>query len=100
MERLNNIHPGEVLNEEFLKPLEITPYRLAKSIDVQQARIGQILRGSRSITADTAIRLGRFFDTTPQFWLNLQALYDLEAETTQERKQSAYKQIQAYSVQV
>lgn len=76
-ERLPNIHPGEILREEFLEPLGITPYRLAKEIRVTQSRIKEILDGKRSITADTALRLGRFFRMTPQFWLNLQAEYEL-----------------------
>jgi addiction module HigA family antidote len=78
MDRLPNIHPGEVLLEEFLKPLNITPYRLAKSLGVPQTRIAGILRGRRSITPDTALRLAAFFGTTARFWLNLQADYDLE----------------------
>ena len=78
MERLPNIHPGEVLREEFLVPLGITPYRLAKSIRVPQTRIAGIVHEKRAITADTALRLASFFGTTPEFWLNLQALYDLE----------------------
>ena len=97
MARLNNIHPGEVLNEEFLTPLGITPYRLAQAIDVQQSRIGQIIAGKRGITADTAIRLGRYFSVTPQFWLNLQAMYDLEAEARQGDHQAAYERIHTYN---
>ncbi len=71
------IHPGEILLEEFLEPLGITQYRLAKSISVPQRRIGEIVKGKRSITADTALRLGRFFGMEAQFWLNLQARHDL-----------------------
>ncbi|NND61351.1 MAG: HigA family addiction module antidote protein [Gammaproteobacteria bacterium] len=71
------IHPGEILLGEFLEPMEITQYRLAKSISVPQRRIGEIVKGARSITADTALRLGRFFGMEAQFWLNLQARYDL-----------------------
>jgi addiction module HigA family antidote len=70
--------PGEILLEDFLKPLGITQYRLAKSIGVSQRRIGQIVAGKRSITADTALRLARFFGTDAQSWMNLQAYYDLE----------------------
>lgn len=73
------IHPGEILKEEFLEPLGVSAYRLAKSIGVPQDRISNILRGRRGITADTALRLGRFFGTEAQFWLNLQSRYDLEA---------------------
>lgn len=72
------IHPGEILLEDFLKPLGITQYRLAKSIGVPQRRIGEIVAGRRAVTADTALRLARFFDTDAQSWVNLQAHYDLE----------------------
>ena len=71
------IHPGEILLEEFLEPLGITQYRLAKSMSVPQRRIGEIVKGKRAITADTALRLGRFFGMEAQFWLNLQAPHDL-----------------------
>ena len=71
------IHPGEHL-AEFLEELDITPYRLAKTIGVHQVRISEIIRGRRSITADTALRLGRALDMTPEYWLNLQRMYDLE----------------------
>jgi addiction module HigA family antidote len=74
------IHPGEVLLEEFLTPLGISQYRLAKDISVPARRINEIVRGQRSITADTALRLARFFRTTERFWLNLQTRYDLEWE--------------------
>ena len=92
--RLPNVHPGEVLREEFVKPLGITPYRLAKEIGVQQTRISEIMDGKRSISTDTAIRLSRFFLVTPQFWLNLQQMYDLEEE--QEKHVAAYAQINSY----
>ena len=78
MPKLKNVHPGEVLLHEFLEPLQITAYRLAREIGVQQTRIEQIVDGKRSITPDSAIRLARYFAVTPQFWLNLQQLYDLE----------------------
>lgn len=71
------IHPGEILLEEFLQPMEISQYRLAKDISVPQRRISEITQGKRSITADTALRLGRFFSMEAQFWLNLQSRYDL-----------------------
>ncbi|MER7072923.1 HigA family addiction module antitoxin [Terrabacter sp. NPDC000476] len=74
------IHPGEVLLEEFLTPLEVTQHRLAVSIGVPPRRINEIVHGKRRITADTALRLSRFFGTTDRFWLNLQTRYDLEAE--------------------
>ena len=72
------IHPGQILVEEFLKPMGISQYRLAKDISVPPRRINEIVHGKRSITADTALRLGRFFGMSPQFWLNLQTRYDLE----------------------
>ena len=74
------IHPGEILLEEFLKPMEISQYRLAKEISVPPRRINEIVHGIRSITADTALRLSRFFETSERFWINLQARYDLETE--------------------
>ena len=80
MEKLANIHPGEVLKEEFLLPLEITAYRLAKNLEIPQTRVSEIIHGRRRITADTALRLGKYFGTTAQFWLNLQNDYDLEEE--------------------
>ncbi|MEX1108341.1 MAG: HigA family addiction module antitoxin [Dongiaceae bacterium] len=76
--KLPSVHPGEILFEEFLKPLGITQYRLAKTIGVPQRRIGEIVQGNRGITADTALRLARALRTTPQFWMNLQNRYDLE----------------------
>ena len=78
LEKLDNIHPGEILKEEFLIPLNISSYQLAKSIGVEQSRISQIINKKRSITPDTAVRLSRFFGTSAKFWLNLQNAYDLE----------------------
>jgi len=78
--KLSPVHPGEVLQEEFLKPLGVSQYRLAKEISVSPRRVNEIVRGSRVITADTALRLARYFGTTDRFWLNLQARYDLEVE--------------------
>ncbi len=72
------IHPGEILMEEFLQPMGISQYRLSKDISVPPRRINEIVHGKRSITADTALRLGRFFGMSAQFWLNLQSRYDLE----------------------
>src|SRR4030043_1433229 len=74
------IHPGEILMEEFLKPLNISQYKLAKDINVPARRINEIVHGKRSITADTALRLSRYFNLSERFWLNLQARYDLEVE--------------------
>jgi len=78
--KIRAIHPGEILLAEFLLPYKISQYRLAKDIDVPAIRINEIIKGKRSITADTALRLGKYFQTSPQFWLNLQARYDLVIE--------------------
>ena len=78
--RLAPIHPGEILLEEFLKPLALTQYRLAKGLSVPARRINEIVHGTRAVSADTALRLARFFGTTERFWLNLQTGYDLEVE--------------------
>ena len=80
MRKLKNIHPGEILNEEFLIPLKITAYRLAKDIAIPQTRISEIIKGNRRVTADTALRLFKYFGTTPRFWLGLQDDYDIEEE--------------------
>jgi len=74
------VHPGEILLEEYLKPMGISQYRLAKDISVYPRRINEIIQGKRSITADTALRLSRYFGLSERFWLNLQARYDLEVE--------------------
>ena len=74
------IQPGEILMEDFLKPMAISQYRLAKDIRVPPRRINEIVHGQRAITVDTALRLGKFFSVSPQFWLNLQTRYDLETE--------------------
>ena len=78
--KLHPIHPGEVLLADFLEPLELSRYRLAHDISVPPRRINEIVHGKRAITADTALRLARYFGTTERFWLNLQARYDLEIE--------------------
>jgi addiction module HigA family antidote len=74
------VHPGEILMEEFLKPMALSQYRLAKELCVPPRRINEIVHGQRAVTADTALRLGRYFCVSPQFWLNLQSRYDLETE--------------------
>lgn len=79
-EKLAPIHPGEILLEEFLKPMGISQYRLAKDINVPARRINEIVQGKRSISADTALRLARYFGLSERFWMNLQARYDLELE--------------------
>ena len=78
--RLAPVHPGEVLFEEFLVPLEVSQYRLAKDINVPPRRINEIVHGMRSVSADTALRLARYFGTSERFWLNLQSQYDLDVE--------------------
>jgi len=78
--KIQPIHPGEVLMEEFLLPFKISQYRLAKDIDVAPRRINEIIHGTRAISADTALRLGKYFKTSPQFWLNLQSHYELAIE--------------------
>jgi antitoxin HigA-1 len=80
MEKLSNIHPGEILLEEFLKPLNISAYRLSKNLGIPQTRTSEIIKGHRSITADTAIRLSYYFGNSAKFWLGLQNDFDLEQE--------------------
>src|SRR6516164_2325325 len=79
-QKLAPVHPGEILLEEFLRPLGLSQYRLAKDLSVPPRRINEIVRGMRAITADTALRLARYFGTSERFWLNLQVHYDLEVE--------------------
>ncbi len=78
--KMSPVHPGEILEEEFLKPLGLTQYRVAKGLGVPARRINEVIHAKRAITADTALRLGRFFRNSPRFWLNLQTSYDLEVE--------------------
>ena len=89
--RLPTIYPGEILRLDFLEPLDITPYRLSKDIGVAQTRISEILSGKRSITADTALRLSRYFGNSAQFWMNLQTQYDLRQ--AQEENGDVYSQL-------
>jgi len=93
MEKLVNIHPGEVLIEEFLLPLEITAYRLSKDLDIPQTRISQIIKGKRRITADTALRLSSYFGNSAKFWLGLQNDYDIEEEN--KLNEQTFKKIQS-----
>jgi len=86
MKKLKNIHPGEILLEEFLIPLEITAYRLSKEISIPQTRISEIVKGNRRITADTALRLSKFFGNSAKFWLGLQDDFDIEDEKTLKQK--------------
>ncbi|WP_422477431.1 HigA family addiction module antitoxin [Pleomorphochaeta sp. DL1XJH-081] len=80
MNKLQNIHPGEILLEEFLKPLGISAYKLAKDLRIPQTRVSLILKGKRRVTADTALRLSKYFGTSPQFWLGLQDDFDIEED--------------------
>jgi antitoxin HigA-1 len=87
MAKLDNIHPGEILNEEFLIPLGISAYKLSKETFMPQTRISAIIKGQRRITAGTALRLSKFFGTSAKFWLGLQDDYDLEEERTEVQKE-------------
>jgi len=80
MSKLKNIHPGEILQEEFLAPLNITAYKLAKDIEIPQTRISEIVKGNRRITADTALRFSKYFGNSAKFWLGLQDDFDIEEE--------------------
>jgi antitoxin HigA-1 len=97
MERLANIHPGEILLEEFLKPFEITAYKLSKDIEIPQSRISQIIKGKRRITADTALRLSLYFGNSAKFWLGLQNDFDIEEEN--ENKSEILTKIKKYAPQ-
>ena len=94
MARIKNIHPGEVLKEEFLQPMEVSAYRLSKETFIPQTRISEIIKGNRRITADTALRLSKFFGTSAKFWLGLQDDYDLEEESKNNTK--VLREIKAY----
>ncbi len=87
MRYLKNIHPGEVLREEFLVPMGISVYRLSKETGLSQTRLSQIIKGKRSITAETALKLGKFFGVAPEFWMSLQSLYDIEEAQKQYKKE-------------
>jgi addiction module HigA family antidote len=96
MFKLKNIHPGEVLQEEFLRPMNISAYRLAKDIRIPQTRISEIIKGNRRITADTAIRLSNYFGNSAKFWLGLQNDYDLEEKLG--KKQKEFELIKNYKI--
>jgi addiction module HigA family antidote len=85
MKKLKNIHPGEILLEEFLLPLEISAYKLSKDIGIPQTRVSAILRGNRRITADTALRLSKYFGNSAKFWLGLQDDFDIEAQGNEKK---------------
>lgn len=95
--KISPVHPGEILLEDFLKPMGITQYRLAKSIGVPQRRIGEIVAGKRSISADRALRFARFFGTDAQSWMNLQAHYDL-ATAEEKLEEKIAKTVQPYNL--
>ena len=94
MEKLDNIHPGEVLLHEFLEPLGISAYRLSKDLLIPQTRVSQIIKGNRRITADTALRLSKYFGNSAKFWLGLQDDYDIEEEKS--LKESELKEIRHF----
>ncbi|MCF8449154.1 MAG: HigA family addiction module antidote protein [Taibaiella sp.] len=96
MSRLKNIHPGEILNEAFLKALSVSAYRLAKDTGIPQTGISEIIKGNRRITADTALRLSKYFGNTPKFWLGLQNDFDIEEE--QIAKVKELRNIKHYTV--
>lgn len=96
MFKLKNIHPGEVLQEEFLTPMNISAYRLAKDIGIPQTRVSEIIKGNRRISADTAIRLSNYFGNSAKFWLGLQNDYDIEEEL--EKKQKEFDSIRNYKI--
>lgn len=87
MEKLANVHPGEILNYEFLEPFKITAYRLSKDLKIPQTRISEIIKGNRRITADTALRLSKYFGNSPKFWLGIQDDYDIEEEKENKEKE-------------
>lgn len=94
MENLANIHPGEILFHEFLEPLNITAYRLSKELKIPQTRISEIIKGNRRITADTALRLSKYFGNSPKFWLGIQDDYDIEEE--KQAKQQEFETIKQF----
>ena len=97
MEKLKNIHPGEILQEEFLIPLEISAYRLSKDLKIPQTRISEILKGNRRITADTALRLSQYFGNSAKFWLGLQDDFDIEEG--KESKEQELQSIKRFEIQ-
>ena len=94
MEKLANVHPGKVLQFEFLEPLEISAYRLSKDLKIPQTRISEIIKGNRRITADTALRLSKYFGNSAKFWLGLQDDYDIEEE--KEEKKNEFDEIKKF----
>ena len=97
MEKLANIHPGEILYHEFLEPLKITAYRISKELRIPQTRISEIIKGNRRITADTALRLSKFFGNSAKFWLGIQDDYDIEEGM--ERKETELNEIKQLEIE-
>jgi antitoxin HigA-1 len=95
MEKLANVHPGEILLHEFLEPLEISAYRLSKDLKIPQTRISEIIKGRRRVTADTALRLSKYFGNSAKFWLGLQDDFDIEEG--KENKESELNEIKQYA---
>jgi len=95
MKKIKNIHPGEILLKEFLVPLGISAYRLSKDIAIPQTRVSEIVKGNRRVTADTAVRLSKYFGNSAKFWLGLQDDFDIEEENTNKKK--AFNSIRLYS---
>jgi addiction module HigA family antidote len=93
MEKLNNVHPGEILEKDFLEPMNLSPYALAKAIGVDQTRISQLIKSKRKVSADTALRLSKYFKMSAEFWLNAQSRYDLEEEKKHNKE---YNKIKPY----
>src|ERR1035441_7229776 len=98
MKTLKNVHPGEVLQEEFLIPLHVTAYKLSKDISIPQTRISEIVKGNRRVTADTALRLSKYFGTSAKFWLGLQDDFDIEEEMS--KKGATLKMIKSITSKV
>ncbi len=98
MAKLKNIHPGEILKEEFLIPFNVSAYKLSKAIEIPQTRLSQIIKGNRRITADTALRLSKYFGNSAKFWLGLQGDFDIEEELL--TKNSAIQSIKTINVKV
>jgi addiction module HigA family antidote len=94
MRRIDNIHPGEILLEEFLKPMGITAYRLSKDTNIDQTRISEIIKGKRSISVDTALRFAKFFGNSPEFWINLQNHFDIQEK--KEKMQTELRRIKPF----
>ena len=91
MEKLSNVHPGEILEKDFLQPMSLSAYALARAIEVDQTRISQLIKGKRKVSADTALRLSKYFKMSAEFWLNAQSRYDLEEEKKRNKEYDKIK---------